>query len=126
MCQCIPYYQQLYCFLYFCFFVPDVKPTILIPQSKRLICTRHSSKLSQVFLSNISYEYVILCFTIIIIVIGCYEWKCGNVIAFGNFLIPSLIGFNSLTRPFKSFLHVCNWFEEFKKFVLCAQVTYTF
>ena len=40
-----------------------------------LIRTRHGSKLSQVFLSNMSYEYVLLFFTIIIIVIGCYGWK---------------------------------------------------
>ena len=32
------------------------------------------------------------------------DWNCGNVMAFGKFFIPSLIGFNSLTRPsFKSF-----------------------
>ena len=30
--------------------------------------------------------------------------NCGNVMAFGKFIIPSLIGFNSLTRPsFQSF-----------------------
>ena len=32
------------------------------------------------------------------------DGNCGNVMALGKFFIPSLIGFNSLTRPsFKSF-----------------------
>ena len=31
------------------------------------------------------------------------DGNCGNVMTFGKFFIPSPIGFNSLTRPFKSF-----------------------
>ena len=103
------YHQQLYCFSLFLLLVPNVKLTILIPQSKCLISAALGSKISKILLGNISYEYVLLFLTIIII--GCYGRNCGKDMAFGKFFVPSLIGFHSLTRPtFK--LHVRNLFEE--------------
>ena len=75
----------------------------LIPQSKCLISAGLGSKLSQVLLGNICYEYVLLLF-ITIIIIGCNVRKLWKCYGFGKFFIPSLICFNSLTRPsFKSF-----------------------
>ena len=53
VCQHILYHQHYIVSLYFCFFVPNVKLTIIIPQSKCLICTRHGSKLSQVLLGMV-------------------------------------------------------------------------
>ena len=42
-------------FLYFCILAPNVKLTILIPQSKCLISAGRGSKLSQVLFGNIFY-----------------------------------------------------------------------
>ena len=75
-------------FLYFCFLVPNLKLTILIPQSKCFICARRVRKLLQVLFSNISYEYVH--FFVTIIIIGCYGrkfWKCSVRFSFLLYLV---------------------------------------
>ena len=118
-CQRIPFHQQRYYFLYFCFLVPNVKLTIFIPQSKCPICAGLGSKLSQVLRGNISYEYVLLFFTIVII--GCYRWILWECYSF----LPKLVSIR-LQGLLWNLLHASNWFEELWKFVLCAQVTYTF
>ena len=80
------------------------------PAIQILICSRHGIKLSQILLGNISYEYILLFFTIIII--GCYYGNSGNVMAFGKFFITSLIGLIRLQDLLLNRLHVRNWFEE--------------
>ena len=42
------------------------------------------------------------------------DGKCGNLMAFGKFFIPSLIGFNSLTMP--SFKSCCMSVTGLKRF----------
>ena len=83
-------------FLYFCFLVPNLILTILIPKSKGLISKelevnfrKYCSTISPMIanLSSLSSLQAVM------------DRNCGNVMAFGKFVIPSVIGFTLLTRP---------------------------